>query len=233
MLSAISRASAYAASSSSSGSRTRRTSPPASASSASNTRPVATHSIAWPMPTTRGRNQLEHASGTIPRRAKTKPILAPSAARRMSIGSVMVAPTPTAGPLMAAITGLVESKMRRVTMPPPSRGTSPSAARSRQSNVSPPRGEVGARAEAASRAGDDDRTHVVVGVRVVEGVEQLVAHRLGERVESFGPVERDGQDVVGDLVADLFERHPHIQPASGRSGTVSGDHELSCPPFSP
>ena len=103
-----------------------------------NTLPVAHHSMACEMPTTRGRNQLEHASGTIPRRANTNPILAPSAARRTSIGRVIVIPTPTAGPLMAAITGLVEAKMRSVTMPPPSRGTSPSAWRSRQSNVSPP-----------------------------------------------------------------------------------------------
>ena len=67
-----------------------RTSPPASASAASNTRPVATHSIAWLMPTTRGRNQLDAASGTIPRRAKTKPKRALSDARRTSIGSVIV-----------------------------------------------------------------------------------------------------------------------------------------------
>ena len=41
----------------------------------------------------------------------------------MSIGSVIVTPTPTAAPLIAPMTGLVQSKMRRLTMPPPSRGT--------------------------------------------------------------------------------------------------------------
>ena len=61
------------------------------------------------MPTIRGRNQLEHASGTMPRRAKTKPMRASSAASRRSMGSVIVIPTPTAGPLRAAITGLAES----------------------------------------------------------------------------------------------------------------------------
>ena len=94
----------------------------------------------------RGRNQLEQASGTIPRRAKTKPILAPAAARRMSIASVIVMPTPTAGPLIAAITGLVQRKIRSVRIPPPSRGTSvplssaisPRPCRLLQSNVSPP-----------------------------------------------------------------------------------------------
>ena len=61
------------------------------------------------MPTSRGRNQLEHASGTMPRRLKTKPIFAPSTARRTSMGSVIVIPTPTAGPLIAAMTGFSES----------------------------------------------------------------------------------------------------------------------------
>ena len=61
------------------------------------------------MPTTRGRNQLDAASGTMPRRANTNPIRADSEASRMSIGSVMVTPTPTAGPLMAAITGFLDS----------------------------------------------------------------------------------------------------------------------------
>ncbi len=77
------------------------------------------------MPTTRGRNQLEHASGTIPRRAKTKPMRASSEARRTSIGNVIVAPTPTAGPLIAPITGFVQEKMRSVNWPPLSRGTPP------------------------------------------------------------------------------------------------------------
>ena len=73
------------------------------------------------MPTTRGRNQLEHASGTMPRRANTKPNRATSAARRMSIASVIVTPMPTAGPFTAAITGFLLSKMRSVSRPPPSR----------------------------------------------------------------------------------------------------------------
>jgi hypothetical protein len=45
----------------------------------------------------------------MPRRANTKPMRAPSAARRMSIGRVIVTPTPTAGPLMAAMTGFLLS----------------------------------------------------------------------------------------------------------------------------
>jgi hypothetical protein len=54
------------------------------------------------------------------------------------MASVIVSPTPTAGPLIAAITGLVQSNRRSVKVPPPSRGTAPSASRSRQSKVEPP-----------------------------------------------------------------------------------------------
>src|SRR5438876_3637685 len=136
VLSAISRASARAAGSSASGSSTRLTRPPARASSAENTRPVYVHSAACATPTSRGRNHVLAASGTTPRRANTKPIFAVLAARRTSIGSVSVMPKPTAGPLMAAITGFFISKMRSVTSPPPSRcssGFSP-----RPSNVVPP-----------------------------------------------------------------------------------------------
>ncbi len=72
----------------------------------------------------RGRNQLEQASGTIPRRTNTKPNRASADASRMSIGSSIVAPTPTAEPFTAAITGLRQEKMRSVTRPPPSRAAS-------------------------------------------------------------------------------------------------------------
>jgi hypothetical protein len=49
------------------------------------------------------------ASGTTPRRAKTNPIRADEDAMRMSMGRVMVTPKPTAGPLMAAMTGFFRS----------------------------------------------------------------------------------------------------------------------------
>ena len=58
----------------------------------------------------------------------------------MSIGSVIVTPTPTAGPLIAPITGFLLSKIRSETSPPPSRGTPDSATTSLppRLNVSPP-----------------------------------------------------------------------------------------------
>ena len=51
----------------------------------------------------RGRNQVEQASGTIPSRLKTKPMRACSDASRISAARVMVAPIPTAAPLIAAL----------------------------------------------------------------------------------------------------------------------------------
>ena len=92
---------------------------------AGNTRPVSVHSSAWLIPTIRGRNQLAAASGTMPRAANTNPALALSDISRMSIGSVMDKPTPTAGPLMAAITGFSERKIRSTSRPPRSRGACP------------------------------------------------------------------------------------------------------------
>jgi hypothetical protein len=73
------------------------------------------------MPTSRGRNQLDALSITIPRCANTKPNFARSLASRMSIGSVIVTPTPTAAPLIAAIRGLVEANRRSASSPPLSR----------------------------------------------------------------------------------------------------------------
>jgi hypothetical protein len=105
VFSAISAARARTAGSSSSSGSTREMSRPPSASAASKTRPVATHSIACEMPTTLGRNQLDAASGTRPLRADTNPNRADCPAIRTSAGSVIVAPTPTAGPLTATITG--------------------------------------------------------------------------------------------------------------------------------
>ena len=67
-----------------------------------------TSSSARLIPTMRGRNQVEQASGTMPSRPNTKPMRAFSDAMRTSIGSVIVAPMPTAAPLIAAMTGLVQ-----------------------------------------------------------------------------------------------------------------------------
>ena len=70
-----------------------------------------------------------------------------------------------------------------------------------------PAAEIGAGAEAAARPGHDDRADGVVGVGAVEGVDHLLEHRPGERVEVIGAVHREGQRRTVDLVADLLVRH--------------------------
>lgn len=54
----------------------------------------------------------------MPRRAKTKPILALAQASRMLAGRVMVIPTPTAEPLIAAMVGLLQLWIASETLPP-------------------------------------------------------------------------------------------------------------------
>ena len=76
--------------------------------------------IALLSPINFGRKKDEAASIIIPRLAKTNPILAFSLTMRMFIGSVMVIPTPTALPFMAAMTGFVQRWIARVTFPPSS-----------------------------------------------------------------------------------------------------------------
>ncbi len=122
------------------------------------------------MPTTRGRNHDDAASGTSPRRANTNPNRALSAARRMSIGKVMVTPTPTAGPFTAAITGLVDRKMRNATRPPSSRCTSVVSQQLRVVERRATRAEIGAGAEASAATGHHDDAHIVVRIRAVERV---------------------------------------------------------------
>ena len=72
------------------------------------------------MPTILGRNQLAHPSGTIPLLANTKPNLDFFTAMRISAANCIVAPTPTASPLHAAITGFKELYIFNVNIPPAS-----------------------------------------------------------------------------------------------------------------
>ena len=102
---AISVASARAVERSSGSGTTRLTRPNSRASRALSRRPVSRRSAARAIPTRRGSVQVLSASGTTPRRTKTKPIFALSPAIRMSHCRGSVAPTPTAGPLIAAMIG--------------------------------------------------------------------------------------------------------------------------------
>ena len=137
------------------------------------------------MPTIRGRNQDDAASGTMPSRPKTKPIRAVVEASRRSMASVMVAPMPTAAPLIAAMTGLGSAWIASVTLPPVSRIAvvrlevgAQLLGRRPQRLVEPEHVAVGGQvhpgAERPAGAGDDDRAdRVVAGV----GEEELAGAR--------------------------------------------------------
>jgi hypothetical protein len=61
--------------------------------------------------------------------------------------------------------------------------------------------------EAAARAGEHDRPHVVIAVGLVHRVEQFLQHRAGEGVQFVGTVQRDREDSVLRLVLDLLVGH--------------------------
>jgi hypothetical protein len=69
-------------------------------------------------PIRRGRKNDEQVSMIIPRLANMKPIFAEAHATRMLAGRVIVIPTPTAGPLMAAMVGFEQLCIARETLPP-------------------------------------------------------------------------------------------------------------------
>ena len=167
------------------------------------------------MPTTRGRNHDEQASGTIPRRANTNPNLAVADARRTSNGRVIVMPTPTAGPLIAPITGLVHDEepqrheaalvaVAAVGLLHDAGGGGTGAAVVER-GVAP--AEVGAGTERPTAPGNHHRPHLGIGVDLVERRAQLPLHGDREGVEPVRAVERDGGHAVGHVVGDLPVRH--------------------------
>ena len=147
----------------------------------------------------------------MPRRAKTKPILAVVLARRMSIGSVIVTPTPTAGTVdrrdhrLQALEDAQRRPGRRHRAARPSRRLLVAAAVGERRRRPPDRSAPAQKPRPAP--GDDHGAHVVVGVDAIEGVDHLAHHLVGERVELVGPVQRDRGDVIGDVVEDLRVVH--------------------------
>ena len=67
--------------------------------------------------------------------------------------------------------------------------------------------KIGPGTEGTAGAGDDDGTHLVVGIGPIERVDQLRHHAGREGVELVRPVEGDGQDAVVDVKEDRFVVH--------------------------
>ena len=129
------------------------------------------------------------------------PHFASSATSRMSVWSASVRPSPTAWPLIAAITGLRTSHAWK------SNGSERNSRGSGAAKVSPPRCRSAPAQNARPAPGEDDGADVVVGVAGAVRVVELVAHLGAERVEHFGAVQREHRDAVGDVDEDVRLAH--------------------------
>src|SRR5687768_17514254 len=69
------------------------------------------------------------------------------------------------------------------------------------------RGEIGASTERSAASCEDHGPDIVVRINGIDGGEEVPDHHRRARVELVGPVQRDGGDVVDDVVLDLGEVH--------------------------
>ena len=143
-------------------------------------------------------NHSELASGSRPRRTKGNASLASWAAMRMSHCKGKVSPTPTAGPLMAANTGvaIVQGDISDIG------GPMSSSLVAAPPTVLPARSSAGAGAERPPGAGDDDGSDLVGGVEGGEGMAEVAPHLGGVGVEMLGSIERHESDFVRRLDED-------------------------------
>jgi len=150
------------------------------------------------MPTTRGRNQLLHASGTMPRRAKTKPNFA------ASLAMALVHPQRDQTAAVAMLLGRL-----LVTVV---EGTAAAS-------------EIGPRAKAAASAGDDHRANRVVRIDLVESLEQLFLHRLRERVEPVRAIQGEEQNSGVEIRHEGLHSHGRhdnrATPVAGERGPAA------------
>ena len=80
---------------------------------------------------------------------------------------------------------------------------------------------IGAGAEGAACAGDDDRPHLVHAVDGVEDVDQLAAHRRVEGIELVWAVQRDGHHDVVELGQQRLVRDVGRFSGSAQRGRMS------------
>ena len=117
-----------------------------------------------------------------------------------SQASAMLQPMPTVGPRTAAITGFsmacsVRRKCVAAALHPFSLGAQSASLHA---------ADIGAGAERAALAGDDDRAHVLIETKLLRVVAQLGAHLMGQRVQLLRPVEHDLRHRPLD---DQIDRH--------------------------
>jgi hypothetical protein len=106
----------------------------------------------------------------------------------------MVMPTPTAGPLMAAIEGFRQLKIASTKRPPrePELAKTPAPWVPDVSKLlAPP-------------AGHDNRADIVVDIGARERIGDLRPHQAGIGIELFGAVERDDHERAVEIARDVF-----------------------------
>ena len=200
------------------GSVTRLTRPMRSASMPSTPRPVSSRSIArlWPM--RRGRLIVPRSTSGTPKRRQYTPRTASDAATRRSHHSASSSPPATAGPSMAAITGLRQREPRRTHRA----GT---VVGHRATIALGERLEVGTGAEVASGAGQHGDGQRLVGVEVDERLEQRCG---GDRVDGVAAIRAiDGHDANRPVVVDAARRRSR-QPAGLSSERFSHGVQPDC-----
>ena len=193
------------------GATTRLTRPIRSASTPSTPRPVRIRSVARLWPISRGRRTVPRSTSGTPKRRQYTPSVASDAATRRSHHSASSSPPATAGPSIAAMTGLPRRSRVGPIGPGPALADGAAVALGQ-------RLEVGAGAEVAAGSGEHGDADVVVGVERLERLEQV---RRGGRVDGVAPlrpVDRDDADrSLGPSPARVLQRswHRSSQPERG------------------
>ena len=96
--------------------------------------------------------------------------------------------------------------------------------------------QVGTGTERLAPTGEDDGAYLVVAVDEVEHRDELADHRRRAGIHLLRPVQRNGGDVVGDVVLDLGELHARHRTKSGWAGSGRAlrppalKGPLQCPP---
>src|SRR5262252_306693 len=149
--------------------------PRRNASWASMISPVKMSSHALAMPTRRGRKYVPPQSGCSPRLTNACVNFAAVEARRMSQPSARFIPAPAAAPFTAAITGLGASRIASST-----------------------RSRSGATLSSSGRAGARHDQHANLGILTgpEDGVVEIVAQRIAQRVQALGAVQGERGDGV-------------------------------------
>ena len=138
-------------------------------------------------PTRRGRNQVPPESGISPTRAKDWMNFALRLAITMSQASAMLQPAPAATPLTAATTG--KGRFRSLSHERIVVCLLRATEHDGLVQLGKPIAQILARAEATTRAGDQQGTATFVGFGIIDRLSQSMMHRVVESVELVGPVE--------------------------------------------